>query len=114
MRGAAEWDVQVQTASDVDGIEAPDLPSGTAWMLNRQQESLVYQTVHDALAAQAVRARDGFYLVRREDESAFTSKVFELVELFPGTQIKMTGPQPAYHFTDWNGGRDPARDWKLA
>ena len=83
VRGAAEWDVEVQTASEVDGLEAPNVPSGTAWMLNRQQESLVYQKVHDALAAQALRSRDGFYLVRRADESAFTGKVFELVELFP-------------------------------
>ncbi len=95
---AAEWDVQVQLASDVDGNELPDMPSGTAWMLSRQRGSLVYESVHGALAALAVRAHDGFYLVRRDGEGAFTRKVCELVGLFPGTQIKMTGPQPAYHF----------------
>jgi hypothetical protein len=93
VRDAAEWDIEVQIASDVDGNEVADL-SG------HEQASLVYETVHNALAACAIGAHDGFYLVRRDGEGAFTGKVHELVGLFPGTQIKMTGPQPAYHFVD--------------
>ncbi|GIH02456.1 hypothetical protein Rhe02_05230 [Rhizocola hellebori] len=93
VRDAAEWDIEVQAACDVDGNEVLDVKG-------RQQASLVYETVRDTLAGLALRARDGFYLVRRDEESAFAGKVFELVEAFPGTQIRMTGPQPAYHFMD--------------
>jgi hypothetical protein len=107
VRDVAEWDVEVQAPSDVDGIEVPDMPSSTAWMLSCQLDSVVCQTVHHALAALAVRSQDGFYLVRRADEGAFMRKVDDLVSQFAGTQIKITGPQPVYHLVEEAAARDP-------
>ena len=125
LAGRTEWGVKVFGAPSAPAPE-PAVTTGTSYLMRRraQRDAAAHaaealaeaaERVHETLAAQAIDARyhpavqtaggdplalNASYLVDDEHAERFRQAVVELAEQHPQARVMLTGPWPAYTFTD--------------